>query len=151
MHLERLRQLYDFDLWANRRVLEDVAKAVNPGECLRLFAHLLAAQEIWLARLKVRDASGIVLWPERLPEECAAEMERLSAEIRAFLDSSTEESVAAEMTYRTQDGAEFRNTPLDILTHLSLHGQHHRGQIIWELGKLGGQVRSADLIFYLRR
>lgn len=151
MHLERLSLLYDFDLWAKRRVLEDIRKASNRGESLRLFGHILAAQEVWLARLRRQDSSKVVIWPERTLDECEAEMERLAGELRSLLGETSEEALAAEFSYRTQDGAEFRNTPLDILTHLALHGQHHRGQILWELRKLGEQVRSADMIFYLRR
>jgi uncharacterized damage-inducible protein DinB len=151
MHLERLGLLYGYDLWANRRVLESVRKASERGDCLRLFGHLLAAQEIWLARLWAQDSSGVKLWAEHGVEDCEAAMERLAGEMRAYLEAASGESVAREISYRTQDGTELRNTPLDILTHLSLHGQHHRGQIIWELRKLGQDVVSADMIFYLRR
>jgi len=150
MQLERLRQLFDFDLWANRRVLEDVRKAANPGESVRLFAHVLAAQDVWLARLNGRSSAGLAIWPERTLEECETEMERLAAAMRTFLDGATEESLSRELVYSNQSGAEFRQTPLDILTHVALHGQHHRGQILWELRKLGQDVRSADMILYLR-
>lgn len=151
MNVARLRLLHDFDLWANRRVLEDVGKASNPGDSLRLFGHLLAAQAVWLARLNARDSSTVALWPQNTADELETEMERLAGELRAYLNASSEDSVSREMAYKTQDGTEFRNTPLDLLTHLSLHGQHHRGQIIWELRKLGQDVRSADMILYLRR
>ncbi|MEZ5365726.1 MAG: DinB family protein [Bryobacterales bacterium] len=151
MHLERLRQLFDFDLWANRRVLEDIQGAGDSGESVRLFGHILGAQAVWLARLGGRSSAGVAVWPEGKLEDFPAEMERLAAEMRDYLNASTEESITADLTYRLQDGVtEYTNRPVDLLTHLALHGQHHRGQIIWELRKLGQKARSADMIFYLR-
>ena len=33
------------------------------------------------------------------------------------------------VTYKNSKGTEFRNSKRDILTHVALHGQYHRGQI----------------------
>lgn len=151
MQRERLRQLFDFDLWANRRVLEDIQAAADPGESVRLFGHILGAQAVWLARLGGSSSAGIAVWPERTLEACAPEMERLARGLRAYLDSASEDSLVTPINYRLQDGkTQHTHKPADLLTHLALHGQHHRGQILWELRKLGQSARSADMIFFLR-
>ena len=150
MTIERLRFLYGYEFWANRRILESLAKAKNRGEGVKLFGHILAAQKVWLARLRGEDSSTMQIWPHITIEECAAELERLAADFDRLWDSVDEEWVGRELLYQTQDGTEYRHKPGDLLTHVNLHGQHHRGQITWELRRYGQDAVSTDLIFYLR-
>src|SRR5690606_38008108 len=102
-------------------------------------SHILAAQEVWLTRLRGDDSSSIVIWPARSLEECRAALKRLDAEILAFLDGIDEDFLERDIVYRNQAGREFRNTPDEILTHLGLHSQHHRGQIALQLRQHGQQ------------
>jgi uncharacterized damage-inducible protein DinB len=150
MTLERVRLMFEYEQWANRRVLESLQKASERGEGVRLLAHLLAAQEVWLTRLDGRDTSHIAIFPERSLEECAAELDRLAGVIGAYLGSLEEDNLGEEIAYRNQSGREFRNTPLDILTHLGLHSQHHRGQIALELRRLGQEPAVTDFIVFRR-
>ncbi len=148
--LERFKLLYRYEFWANRRALASLQQASEHGAGIRLFAHILAAQEAWLTRLRGRDSKAIQLWPPETLEHCAQRLESLAGEIDRFLAGIDESSLEKEITYRDQSGLEFRNTPTDILTHLGLHSQHHRGQIALQLRQLGQTPAVTDFIAFRR-
>ena len=150
MMLDRFRLLFDYERWANRRTIESIEAADTPETALRWMAHILAAQEVWLARLREEDSSRIAIWPARDLSGCRSEAARLEGEIRGFLDSIDEGFLGREIVYRNQTGREFRNTPLDILTHLGMHSHYHRGQIAAELRRLGFAPAVTDFIAYRR-
>ena len=150
MTVQRFRLMFEYELWANRRSLESLRSASQRGEGLRWLAHILAAQQVWLTRLSGQDSSDVVIWPESTVEESSAEMDRLATVIDSYLNGLDERTLTQEITYTNQTGREFRNTPLDILTHLGLHSQHHRGQIALELRRLGEQPAVTDFIAFRR-
>jgi uncharacterized damage-inducible protein DinB len=150
MTVERFRLMFDYELWANRRVLESLRRSSKRGEGVRLLAHILAAQDAWLTRLRGQDSSHVAIWPESGLEECEAALERLNKAIADHLAGLDEDGLAAEVVYRNQSGREFRSTPLDILTHLGLHSQHHRGQIALALRRLGEEPAVTDFIAFRR-
>ena len=66
-----LRRLFASDLWANHRVLGaiDVLGPLEPSQPIaQWISHIIAAQEIWLARIRGQDFSGLTAWPEMNPE-----------------------------------------------------------------------------------
>ena len=62
-----LRRLFEYDLWANNRVLEalDAVAPLEPASPVaRLFSHISAAQQIWLRRVRGEAlAEGVILHP----------------------------------------------------------------------------------------
>ena len=147
-----LTRLFDHMEWANARVLEALrAQEHLDADALRLFAHTLGAEETWLARIDERAARQPV-WPTLTLDECAA----VAAENRAAfarLLSEIDAGGDAEriVRYRNSAGFEFTNTLLDILTHVAIHGSHHRGQIARQL-RAGGIVPPyVDYIAFARR
>ena len=58
--------------WADDRVLAALRSATNPDpSCREVFAHLLAAEHVWLARLNGETPAHPV-WPDLSLEQCAA-------------------------------------------------------------------------------
>ena len=148
--LDRFELLFTFERWANGRTLASIQATTQHGQAVRLLAHVLAAQEAWLLRLKKLDWTHVALWPPDTLEECAERLERLDLAIRDYLAGLSEADLHEEIAYRNQTGREFRNTPLDILTHLGLHSQHHRGQIALQLRQLGQEPAVTDFIAFRR-
>lgn len=150
MMKDHFRLLFDYEKWANRRVLDAIRGASEKGASVRLFAHILAAQEVWLTRLVSLDSSKIAIWPPTTIDECVVRLEHLDGIIDKYLDDLDDESLELELRYKNQHGDEFSNTPLDILTHLGFHSQHHRGQIALQLRQLGQEPAVTDFIAFRR-
>jgi uncharacterized damage-inducible protein DinB len=53
--------------------------------------------------------------------------------------------------YRNSAGNEFDNTVRDILTHVALHGQYHRGQIARAMRAAGREPVYTDYIGFIRK
>jgi uncharacterized damage-inducible protein DinB len=145
-----LADLYQYDAWANRRVLESLKQPETPPRAIELFAHILAAQEIWLARLAGMDSSQIEVWPALTLADCEEGQRRLERALAEYVRGLSDEALEQPVDYRTKAGKEYRNTPRQILTHVVFHGQHHRGQIAACLSDAGVTPVSTDLIAHLR-
>ena len=75
--LDYLRRLFAYDDWANREVLSSLRTAPNPPpQSLKLIAHILSAEGLWLARLK-QQKPALSVWPELVLAQCKAEADML--------------------------------------------------------------------------
>jgi uncharacterized damage-inducible protein DinB len=145
-----LTELFRYDAWANRRVLESLKQPNTPPKALELFAHILAGQEVWLTRLAGLDSSQIQIWPTLTLTELEEGQRRLERALDQYLRTLSAEAFEQPLDYRTTGGKEYRQTPCQILTHLALHGQHHRGQIATYLREAGLAPLPTDLIALYR-
>jgi uncharacterized damage-inducible protein DinB len=144
------RKLYKHVAWADARVLQSLraAHAVLKKD-LDLYSHILGSEHVWLSRIKGTTAQ-VAVWPSLTLDEA----ERLAGQnITAFnevISELTEESREMPVTYRNSAGEQFTSTLEDILTHVSLHGAYHRGQIAASI-RAGGDVPSpTDYIAFAR-
>jgi len=137
--------------WANRRVLKLLQSISTPPEkARRVFAHLLAAEQIWITRLRGEDSAALEVWPDHTLEQCAARAEKNAADYRRYLEALSEDMLNAAITYRTSQGKEFSNSVGDTLTHVSLHGSYHRGQIAQTIRGAGLEPVDTDFITFVR-
>jgi len=143
-------RMWEFEGWANRRALESIAQLAEPDECLRLFGHILAAQDVWLTRLEGGDSSHIELFPAPSVAECDAELAAVELKGLAYLADLGEDTLGRELVYTTQTGKSFPNTPRDILTHLGMHSHYHRGQIAILVRQAGATPAVTDFIVFCR-
>jgi len=152
--MRTILKLFEHAGWANAALLDTLRggrQPVNP-KALRLFAHLLQAERVWLTRLQGQDSSPIPLWPdEPTTAFCAQAAERNRADYAAFLAGLSEERLDEAIRYRNQSGtAEFETAIRDILIHVALHGQYHRGQINAWLRAEGDEPAGIDYILFVR-
>lgn len=77
-------------------------------------------------------------------------VEKNAVEYRRYLEALSEEKLNATMTYRNSKGLEFTNAVSDTLTHVSLHGSYHRGQIAQALRNAGHEPVNTDFITFVR-
>ncbi len=145
-----LLRLFRYELWANRRVLESLQQAATPAKAVELFAHILAAQEVWLARLRGQDSSVLPIWPAVSLEDCHKTLERLESAFQTYVESLNENILDERIVYRNQRGDRFENTQREILTHLAFHSHYHRGQVAARLRDAGLAPNNTDFIQYLR-
>lgn len=144
-------RLYEHMKWANAKVLEALKKTDGkPERAMKLFAHVLGAERIWLARLNGQDSTVHPVWPEMGLEDCAKCMEENNAGYSVFLSNLTDEDLAKTVTYRNTSGTEFVTAIGDILTHVSMHGSYHRGQIAQSMRSEGFDPVNTDFITFVR-
>lgn len=149
--LATIRRLWDHVFWADDRLREAMAAAgpAAPEGAVREYAHLLAAEEVWLARLEQRPARAAV-WPALDPAEAEALADRVHAGYRVFLARLDAGSLVTPVPYTNSAGRAFENTPADILMHVALHGQYHRGRINLWLRQEGLTPAPVDYIAFVR-
>jgi uncharacterized damage-inducible protein DinB len=147
---EELSRFFRYELWANRRVLESLQQSAPPAKAVELFAHVLAAQEVWLARLHGQDTSALAVWPDISLGDCQTALKRLETSVQTYVESLNEDILETRIAYRTQRGDRFENTPREILTHLAFHSHYHRGQIAARLRDAGLTPVNTDFIQYVR-
>lgn len=156
---EHVRLLYEYNAWANQRVLEacgalsDEQFTRDLGSSFRsvrdTLVHIFGAEWIWLERWHGRS-------PTALPP--ATEFSTLGgirvrwAEVeRDLMDFVAGLSVAdldRVIEYRNTRGNRFAYPLRSMLQHLVNHGTYHRGQVATLLRQLGAQPRPTDLLRY---
>ena len=124
-----IRQLLQHAAWANEKVLDALRRAGGEHpEAWREYAHVLGAEEVWLSRLEGRE-KRVGVWPTFTADEAERFGRTLAAEYEALLVRMQEEDLERAVSYVTTDGRSFTSAVSDILVHIALHGQYHRGKI----------------------
>jgi len=97
---------------------------------MRMFScQLEKAEQVWLARLKGEDSSGLPIWPALGLADCEAWIRENRDGYAAFLSGLKGEDLAKTVTYRNSSGTAFNTAIGDILAHVAMHGAYHRGQV----------------------
>ncbi|TYP78257.1 DinB family protein [Paenibacillus methanolicus] len=151
--MHTIRTMFAHLDWANRQLLESLrsARLDEAGKAAPLFLHVLQAERIWLTRLNGEDSRHLPLWGDDVDlDACASLIDANGDGFRALLDSLPEEALDEQVSYRSQAGDPFETTARDILTHVALHGQYHRGQINAALRAGGFRPAAVDYILFAR-
>lgn len=149
--LSSLHRSLEHTLWGHRRVLAALQSHPSaPAQATRLLAHLLAAEVVWLGRLRGADTATLPVWPDWDLEECARRLPGNGADLRALLASLTGARLERVVTYRNTAGAAFETAVGDILHHVFSHGAYHRGQIALLLRQAGLEPVNTDFITFVR-
>jgi uncharacterized damage-inducible protein DinB len=148
--LRTLGLLYAHLAWADGRLLDALdAPDAAPPEALRELGHVLGADEIWLSRLEGRSARAPV-WPELDRAGLRRLTETVHAGYSAYLATLDVASLDRSTTYTTSDGRTFSNASGEILLHVALHAQYHRGKVNLLLRQAGLAPAPIDYIAYVR-
>ena len=145
-----LRKLVDHLRWADAAALEALRR--SPGadaRALTIYAHILGAEAVWLARLAGRRQE-VAVWPVLSLDEASSLAVRNADELDAYVSSLAPEDLGREIQYRNSAGVELRSTIEDILLHVMLHGSYHRGQVALLIRTGGGEPASTDYVAFVR-
>ena len=151
--MQTIRNLFAHMDWANRRLLEALqsAQVDETSKAATLFLHVLQAERIWLTRLRGESSGSIALWGDHADLTACAELIVANGSgFQAWLAALPEDRLDMPVAYRSQAGAPFETSARDILTHVALHGQYHRGQINAELRAGGFEPAPLDYILFAR-
>lgn len=147
---DTFRRLMEHLAWADQRALAALQAAGAPDPALvELYAHVLGAEAVWLARIEGR-AAPMPVWPRLDLAGCAALAAENAAGLRRYAADLTPAELARPVTYRNSAGAEFTSTVEDILVQVALHGSYHRGQVARGLRQDGHEPQATDYIAWAR-
>jgi uncharacterized damage-inducible protein DinB len=153
MERRELDQLFAFDRWANREAIGAVRRLDDgaPSELSDLLWHVLTATDNWLSRIEGTEPFEALGWDvSHRVDAVEAYAGRIEAKVAEFLDGLSDERLAGEFEYRNSSGAPFSNRVGDVLQHVVLHGVEHRAQVMYEVGKLGGEPVELEYAWFLR-
>lgn len=161
MNLIEIQRLYNYNSWANERVLESlrligqerfiINKQASHGSIRGVIAHIAAAEWIWLERWK--GSSPVSLLPEAefgTVEIATQRLRRIDHDLQEFVGHLTEADLAGRREYKTTEGKAFSNVLSDMLLHVVNHSSYHRGQIATLLRQSGAVPQSTDFILFIR-
>lgn len=144
-------RLFDYDLTMNLVMIDAILAAGINGEPVKLMAHLLVSQQIWLKRSEFDPIARDAQWPDWPADGLKAIAEQNNTDWVNFLESQSPDDFDKIITYKNSKGMVFNNPLHEILAHLINHGTHHRGQTGIYLKQAGIQLPVTDYIFYLRQ
>jgi uncharacterized damage-inducible protein DinB len=162
MNKADISTLYDYNYWANERVLaaaanvsaeQFVAPAGVSHDSLRgALVHVLAAEVVWRKRCQV----GIS--PSTLPAEneypsLDALIQRWREEetaMRAYLASLSDEALYQTVRYTTTKGVPYQNILWNLLVHVVNHGTQFRAEAAVVLTRYGYSPGDLDMLIFFR-
>jgi uncharacterized damage-inducible protein DinB len=156
---EFFSHFFDYVKWADLRQLE-VARALGDEEYFKdrgwsfgtihnIMLHKLSAQNIWLNRFM----GEATVWLQDEPrmkerEAIAPEWRGIHDRFTTFLAKQTPQSLAAVVAYKLRSG-EPQSVPLwRLLSHVTNHSTHHRGQLNSMLKLAGAKPPVTDYSYY---
>lgn len=136
--------------WADDRTLESLrGVSPPPPQAVELYAHILGAEHVWLARL-LQQPPTTAVWPLLDLDGCAELAAANGAELTRLVQSLDAAGLDREVPYVNSAGRSFRSSAGDILLHVVLHGCYHRGQVALELRRSGAEPQPTDYIAFVR-
>jgi len=136
--------------WADQRVLASLRSAANaPAKALEIYAHVLGSEHVWLSRINGTTAQ-LAVWPSLTLDDCARVGPANVSGFRKLLSTLSDDDFDRQIAYRNSAGDPFTSTLEDILTHATMHGSYHRGQIASLIRAAGDTPSPTDYIAFAR-
>ena len=145
-----LLNTFRYNDWANQQLLETISTLPEKEEVIKLFSHLITAQDKWFNRLVKEKEDNAFAWSEPVfPEkELAAQWKQSVDKWIRFLENHSEQDLEKDIFFnRVSDGKSMNVSVKDVMLQLNYHSIHHRAQINTLISKQGIKVPATDYIF----
>jgi uncharacterized damage-inducible protein DinB len=159
--LELLRLLFQYNQWADRRMVEACSSLTNEqftrdlGSSFRsvrdTLVHLYGAEWVWNERIEGRSPMSLVAgtgFPDLA--SVRTKLEEMDNFYIEYVTRLTPQDLERVIHYKSFAGDEFSNPLWQTLHQLTNHASYHRGQIITLLRQLGAKPVTTDLIAFYR-
>ncbi len=162
MNQSDLTALFDYNYWANARVLQAAAKVstdwfiapypLSQGSLRGALVHIYGTELVWRKRCQ----EGISL--SALPAEADFPTldtlrERWQIEeqaMRAYVAALSDDAVNGRVQYKTTKGVPYENVLWHLLAHVVNHGTQFRAEAAVALTDYGYSPGDLDLLLYWR-
>jgi uncharacterized damage-inducible protein DinB len=142
-------KLYQYNYWSNKRVLNKIKEQnVSDEKILTIMGHIVAAQFLWLHRIKGLPPAQVKLWGEYTLDQLFDMAENIGKQWLEFVEST--EDFNRELSYNNYTGDPYINNVETIMIHLVNHSSYHRAQIAMLLRQKGFEPINTDFITYDR-
>lgn len=156
------KALLDYHYWARDRVLdavatlEDAAFVAPRGSSFSsirdTLAHTFFAERAWYSRWQGNSPTQFPPF-DQFPDAASLRgaWRELEQQVRAFVESLTDEDLQRVLRYRLLSGAEASSSMSQMIQHVVNHASYHRGQVTTMLRQAGASpAKSMDLITFYR-
>lgn len=159
MDLQTIHALYNYNRWANDRVLDAVSKLSaeqftrdleNSFRSVRdTLVHILSAEWIWLERWNGISPKSM-LGSEELTDLPAirTRWDKVESERAEFIRSLTLERLEAVINYVNVRGQSYAYPLWQMLAHVVNHSSYHRGQMTTLLRQVGAKPVGTDFLSF---
>jgi len=143
--------LFEYEFWANKKILTALETNTSSKEIMDLFSHMLADMKPWVILLRKEGFSEkINCQPSWNINQCGTELDELRGNLSGYLNSATAMEFGNIIESKGSKGQIFRNTVADVLTHIASHSEYHRGQIEMLIRKKTNTFLPLSHMYYLR-
>jgi len=148
---EHWLRMLAYDRWANRETALALRNsAMAESKTVRLMAHIVSAEKLWLERIE-RAPQTMPVWPASTIDECVALAETVADSWQACLEQMSPDAFEKEIEYRNSKGELWSSRVDDIVNHVFLHSAYHRGQIALQMRAAGSEPAYTDFIHAVRK
>ena len=145
-------RMFDYEDWANQRMLAYLASGRAPVTAPGIFNHLIADNMPWICLLTGRPVpTDVDFFPGWSIDECRRFLFLTMEELKTYVAGLAESEFGDVIESTTLNGRRFENTVSEILTQILSHGQHHRGQIEWIAEQETGEYLGTSYMPYVRQ
>ena len=163
MHLKDIHNLYEFNYWANHKIL-GVIETLSPEQFTKdhgsshggihgtLF-HIMGAEEIWLKRWKGESPTTFSK-AEDYPtlDALTQHWDVVEHEMMGFCHMlKTDDDILKVLSYNDLKGNSYAQPLYQMMQHLVNHSSYHRGQVVTMLRQLGAKPVGTDMIAFYRQ
>jgi len=142
-------KLYQYNVWCNQRVLSAIKRqSVSDEKILSVLGHIVAAQYLWLHRIKGLPPADVKLWGSYSLQQLDEMATYIGKEWVDFIEST--DDFNRELVYKNYTNDPYINNVEQIMIHLVNHSSYHRGQIAMLLRQKGFEPVNTDYITYDR-
>jgi uncharacterized damage-inducible protein DinB len=155
---DQLMQLYEYNCWANHRILAATGEVsrklysaradVSHGSLRGTLVHILAAEWVWRQRCQEGLSPASLLRESEFPNlmKLRSFWEGEEESMRAYLSNLKDEAFDQAVKYITTIGVPFENYLWQILFHLVNHGTQFRSEASVLLIQYGASPGDLDFI-----
>jgi uncharacterized damage-inducible protein DinB len=161
VNVEEVRELFDYNAWANRRMFDALAQLPAEqytrdlkssfGSIHGTLCHIVWAEQLWLHRWlgkappgspQGRDLAGLA--------DARARWEEIDAARAVFIGGFTEARLQEGVTIQPSSGGAYTHSFRQMVLHTVDHSSYHRGQVVTMLRQLEVKPPSTGLMGFYR-
>lgn len=159
MIIEYITMLYQYNAWANQRILEAAARLSPEQQREKIgssfdsihdtLTHTMSAHWIWLSRWQGVSPTAM-LKPADFPdlEAIRRRWAEIEAETQAFVQALDEERLGQALPYSTTQGVPKASPLWQLMVHQVNHGTQHRSEVAAMLTHMNQSPGGLDMILY---